>query len=104
MRGHIVRGLDDPDPKKLLFRAHFLTRRSSPDSHVLSRRWTPAGGGLRRIPGGGLTLACAALEPRIKRAAFLFRSSATISACGRWIWQRTRTRSSDCTSGSSIPA
>ena len=24
MRGHIVRGLDDPDPKKLLFRAHFL--------------------------------------------------------------------------------
>src|SRR5208282_4411526 len=73
MRGHIVRGLDDPDPKRLLFRAHFL------DTAQLARivmsfpevdpgRVAAFGGS----QGGGLTLACAALEPRIKRAAFLF--------------------------------
>ncbi len=73
MRGHFVRGLDDPDPKKLLFRAHFL------DTAQLARivmsfpevdpERVGAFGGSQ---GGGLTLACAALEPRIKRAALLF--------------------------------
>jgi len=73
MRGHFVRGLDDPDPKKLLFRAHFL------DTAQLARivmsfpevdpERVGAFGGSQ---GGGLTLACAALEPRVKRAALLF--------------------------------
>ncbi len=72
MRGQIIRGLDDP-PQKLLFRQIFL------DTAQLARivRQMPevdphrvgATGGSQ---GGGLTLACAALEPGIKRAAPVF--------------------------------
>ncbi|RME81021.1 MAG: acetylxylan esterase [Caldilineae bacterium] len=69
LRGHIVRGLDDA-PEKLLFRQIFL------DTAQLARivmslpgvdpdRVGATGGS----QGGGLTLACAALEPRIKAAA-----------------------------------
>lgn len=68
-RGHIIRGLDD-DPQNLLFRHIFL------DTAQLA-------GILMRMPevdenrvgtlggsqGGALTLACASLEPRVKRAA-----------------------------------
>ncbi|HEX4123834.1 MAG TPA: alpha/beta fold hydrolase [Tepidisphaeraceae bacterium] len=68
--GHIIRGLSDPNPKKLLFRSIFL------DTAQLARiimglpdidatRVGAAGGS----QGGALTLACAALEPKIKRAA-----------------------------------
>ncbi|MDR1281418.1 MAG: acetylxylan esterase [Opitutaceae bacterium] len=73
LNGHIIRGLDDPDPQKLLFRSIFL------DTAQLARvvlalpevdpRRVGATGGSQ---GGGLTLACAALEPRIKRAASVF--------------------------------
>jgi cephalosporin-C deacetylase len=70
LRGHIVRGLDDPDPRKLAFRQVFL------DTAQLARV-------VMRMPevdpnrvgccgasqGGALSLACAALEPRIRRAA-----------------------------------
>lgn len=73
LRGHFVRGLDDPDPTRLLFRAIFL------DTALLARivmgfaevdagRVGAAGGS----QGGALTLACAALEPRIRRAAPVF--------------------------------
>jgi cephalosporin-C deacetylase len=73
MRGQIIRGLDDPDPKKLLFRSIFL------DTAQLARivmsfpevdptRVGATGGS----QGGGLTLAFAALEPRIKLAASVF--------------------------------
>jgi cephalosporin-C deacetylase len=69
LSGHIVRGLDD-DPKNLLYRALFL------DTAQLARivmglpgvdaaRVGATGGS----QGGGLTLACAALEPRLKKAA-----------------------------------
>jgi cephalosporin-C deacetylase len=68
-RGHIVRGLDDP-PEKLLFRQNFLDTAqlarivmSMPD--VDPDRVGAIGGS----QGGGLTLACVSLEPRIKRAA-----------------------------------
>lgn len=72
LRGHIVRGLDD-SPDRLLFRQIFL------DTAQLARivmgmpevdadRVGATGGS----QGGGLTLACAALEPRIKRAAPVF--------------------------------
>jgi cephalosporin-C deacetylase len=72
MSGQIIRGLND-DPSKLLFRQQFL------DTAQLARivmsfpevdpdRVGAAGGS----QGGGLTLACAALEPRIKRAAPVF--------------------------------
>ncbi|KPL06188.1 acetyl esterase [bacterium SM23_57] len=72
LNGHIVRGLEN-DPTDLLFRAIFL------DTAQLAKilmempgvdetRVGVTGGS----QGGGLTLACAALEPRIKRAAPIF--------------------------------
>ncbi|HWA87919.1 MAG TPA: acetylxylan esterase [Opitutus sp.] len=70
LRGHIIRGLDDPDPRKLLYRQIFL------DTVQLARvvmgfpEVDPARVGCcGASQGGGLTLACAALEPRIKHAA-----------------------------------
>lgn len=70
-KGHIVRGLSDPDPKKLAFRHIFL------DTALLAR--VLAGfdevdetrmGAMGGSQGGALTLACAALAPDlIKRAA-----------------------------------
>jgi cephalosporin-C deacetylase len=68
-RGHIIRGLDD-SPEKLLYRAIYLDTvqlarvvMSFDDvdpSRIGATGWSQ---------GGGLTLACAALEPRIKKAA-----------------------------------
>lgn len=72
LRGHIVRGLDD-EPDKLLFRQIYL------DSAQLARivmempevdpKRVGATGGSQ---GGALTVACAALEPGIARAAPVF--------------------------------
>jgi cephalosporin-C deacetylase len=73
LRGHIVRGLDDDNPEKLLFRQNYLDTAQlakivleMPD--VDPERMGAMGGS----QGGGLTLACAALEPRIKRAVPMF--------------------------------
>lgn len=70
--GHIVRGLENP-PEKMLFRQIFLDTAqmarivmAMPD--VDPDRVGATGGS----QGGGLTLACVALEPRIKRAAPVF--------------------------------
>jgi cephalosporin-C deacetylase len=70
LRGHIIRGLDDPDPRRLAFRQIFL------DSAQLARvvmafPEVDAGrvGCFGASQGGALSLACAALEPRIRRAA-----------------------------------
>ena len=73
MRGQIIRGLEDPDPKKLLFRSIYLdtaqlARIVMSFPEVDAKRVGATGGS----QGGGLTLACAALEPRIKRAASVF--------------------------------
>lgn len=72
MRGLVIRGLDGP-PDNLLFRHVFLDTAQlarivmgMPD--VDADRVGAFGGS----QGGGLTLACAALEPRIKRAAPVF--------------------------------
>ena len=69
LRGHIIRGLDD-GPEKLLFRQIFLDTaqqaRIVMDMPDVDDRRVGALGGSQ---GGGLTLACAALEPRIQRAA-----------------------------------
>ena len=69
LHGHIIRGLDGP-PDKLLFRQIFLDTAqlarivmAMPD--VDADRVGVTGGS----QGGGLALACAALEPRIKLAA-----------------------------------
>jgi cephalosporin-C deacetylase len=70
--GHIIRGLDGP-PDNMLFRDVFL------DTALLAQimmnfpevdgdRVGATGGS----QGGGLTLACSALEPRIKRSAPIF--------------------------------
>ncbi len=72
LKGHIIRGLDDC-AEKLYYRQVYL------DTAMLARvvmgmpevdadRVGATGGS----QGGGLTLACAALEPRIKRAAPVF--------------------------------
>jgi len=71
LRGHIIRGLDGPE-EKLLFRQIFLDTAQLARS-VMER---PDGDGERvgatgGSQGGGLTLACAALEPRIRRIASL---------------------------------
>lgn len=73
LRGHIIRGLDDPDPRKLMYRQVFL------DTVQLARvlmslpEVDPARVGcFGASQGGALSLACAALEPRIKRIAPVF--------------------------------
>lgn len=70
LREHIVRGLDDPDPRALLFRGIFL------DTALLARIVmafpevdATRFGTMGASQGGALTLACAAVEPRIARAA-----------------------------------
>ncbi|MBN1809759.1 MAG: acetylxylan esterase [Planctomycetes bacterium] len=69
-RGHIIRGLDEEGPEKLLFRDIFLdtaqlARVVMGFEEVDEKRVGATGGS----QGGALTLACAALEPGIKRAA-----------------------------------
>ncbi|MGQ9524935.1 MAG: acetylxylan esterase [Armatimonadota bacterium] len=72
LHGHIIRGLDD-GPDKLLFRQIYLDcaqlARIVMDMPEVDPDRVGATGGSQ---GGGLTLACAALEPRIKRAAPVF--------------------------------
>jgi cephalosporin-C deacetylase len=70
LRGHIVRGLDDPDPRKLAFRQIFLDT-AQLARVVMSFSEVDAGrvGCFGNSQGGALSLACAALEPRIKRTA-----------------------------------
>jgi len=73
LRGHIVRGLEDPDPRKLLFRQIFLdtlqlARVVLRLPEVDSGRVSCAGGS----QGGALALACGALEPRIRKVAAVF--------------------------------
>jgi cephalosporin-C deacetylase len=70
--GHIIRGLDD-HPDKLLYRHIFL------DTVLLARivmgmdEVDPSRVGAKGgSQGGALTLACAALEPRIRRIASVF--------------------------------
>lgn len=71
-RGQIIRGLDDK-PENLLFRQIFLDTAQLAgivmDMPEVDGNRVGAYGGSQ---GGGLTLACAALEPRIKRLAPVF--------------------------------
>jgi cephalosporin-C deacetylase len=67
-RGHIIRGLDDC-PDNLLFRDIFLDT-AQLASIVMDMPEVDADrvGALGGSQGGALTLACAALEPRVRRA------------------------------------
>jgi len=72
LRGHIIRGLDD-SPEKLLFRQIYLDCAQLAGlvmkmPEVDAKRVGATGGS----QGGGLTLACAALEPGVKLAAPVF--------------------------------
>ena len=73
VRGHIVRGLDDPDARKLAFRQIYLDTVQLARV-VMSFPEIDANrvGCFGASQGGALALACAALEPRIKRAAPVF--------------------------------
>ncbi|MDX1414401.1 MAG: acetylxylan esterase [Candidatus Promineifilaceae bacterium] len=69
LQGHIIRGLDD-EPQNLLFRHIFLDTAELANivmamPEVDAARVGATGGS----QGGGLTLACAALEPRLKKIA-----------------------------------
>jgi cephalosporin-C deacetylase len=70
LRGHIVRGLNEDNPAKLLFRNIFLDTAQLANVVMQFPEVDPervgATGGSQ---GGALTLTCAALEPRIRRAA-----------------------------------
>ncbi len=73
LRGHIIRGVDDPDPKKLLFRNIYLdtvrlTRLVMAMDDVDETRVGAMGGS----QGGGLTLACAGLVPELNRACAVY--------------------------------
>lgn len=72
LRGHIVRGLDDV-PEKMLYRQIFLDTAQLAgivmDFPEVDEARVGATGGSQ---GGGLTLACAALEPRVQRLAPVF--------------------------------
>jgi cephalosporin-C deacetylase len=69
LRGHIIRGLDDA-PENLMFRHIFLDT-AQLAGIVMNMPEVAAGrvGAMGMSQGGGLTLACAALEPRIKQLA-----------------------------------
>lgn len=70
LRGHIIRGLDDPDARKLAYRQIFLDT-AQLARVVMSFSEVDAGrvGCFGISQGGALSLACAALEPRIRRIA-----------------------------------
>lgn len=71
--GHIIRGLDCEDPDRLLMRDNFLDTaqlaRIVMDMPEVDETRVGAFGGSQ---GGGLTVACASLEPRIARLAPMF--------------------------------
>lgn len=72
LNGHFIRGLDDA-PEKLLFRSIFLdtvqmARVVANFEEIDAERLGTTGGS----QGGALSLACAALEPRIKRCVSVF--------------------------------
>lgn len=70
--GHIIRGLDDC-PEKLLFRHIFLDTAQLAGIVMAMEDVDPARvGAMGGSQGGGLTIACAALEPRIRAAAPAF--------------------------------
>ena len=102
LHGHIIRGLDD-GPEKLLYRSIFL------DTAQLARIVMDMPevdenrvGALGASQGGGLTLACAALEPRIKRLAPVYPFCVIIEGYGKWILLKTPIRSLKIISGDLI--
>jgi len=72
LNGHIIRGLSDK-PAKMLYRQIYLDCAQLAGIVLAMPEVDPARvGAMGGSQGGGLTLACAALEPRINRAAPTF--------------------------------
>lgn len=72
LKGHIIRGLND-SPDSLLFRQIFLDTAQLAGIVMSMPEVDPKRvGAMGGSQGGGLTLACAALEPRIKKAVSIF--------------------------------
>ena len=73
LNGHIIRGLDEDDPKKLLIRDVFLDTAQLAkivmNFNFVDENRVVAKGASQ---GGALTIACAALEPRIKLAFSIY--------------------------------
>ncbi|HPD16009.1 MAG TPA: alpha/beta fold hydrolase [Planctomycetota bacterium] len=76
LRGHIIRGLDDAlrgQPEKLLFRQIYLDCAQLARLVMAMPDVDPARvGATGGSQGGALTVACVALEPRVRRAAPVF--------------------------------
>lgn len=71
-RGHIIRGLDDA-PEQLLFRHIFLDTAQLASIVMNFPEVDPDRvGAMGGSQGGGLTVACAALAPRLKKAASIY--------------------------------
>ncbi|KWX80041.1 acetylxylan esterase [Paenibacillus jilunlii] len=69
IRGHIIRGIDDPDPDKLYYRNVFLDTAQTARILMNMPEVDPERvGAFGLSQGGALTVACAALEPRIRLA------------------------------------
>lgn len=73
LHGHIIRGLEEDDPQKLLFRDIFLDTaelaKIAMELDFIDETKVYATGGSQ---GGALTIACASLEPRIAKAAPIY--------------------------------
>ncbi|WP_379145493.1 acetylxylan esterase [Paenibacillus sp. sgz500992] len=66
IRGHIIRGIDDPNPDNLYYRNVFLDTAQTARILMAMPEVDPARvGAFGLSQGGGLTVACASLEPRI---------------------------------------
>lgn len=73
LNGHFIRGLEDENPDKLLFTNVYLDAAELADIAInadyVDKEKVYVNGGSQ---GGALALACAALEPRIKKAAVMY--------------------------------
>lgn len=73
LHGHIIRGLNDEDPRKLLFRSIFLDTAQLARILLSLPEVDPANvSAIGGSQGGGLTLACAALTPKLRKAVPVF--------------------------------
>jgi cephalosporin-C deacetylase len=71
--GHFIHGITDDDPAHMLFRSVFLDTAQLAGIVMAMDEVDPARvGATGGSQGGALTFACAALEPRIKKAAAMF--------------------------------